>query len=107
MRPASVSFNVWAPKARAVLSRLIQNTDEAPLWETTCGKTWIIISGEIAADKYTNIFTDEKIDVIKQSGELVLNLSAAFSCFPVAMLSATVSQFLSALICAMKLISLR
>jgi (1->4)-alpha-D-glucan 1-alpha-D-glucosylmutase len=73
------------------ISVLIQNIDEAPLWEKIWDKTWIIIPDEIAADSYRNIFTDEIIDVIQQSGERVLNLGTVFSCFPLTMLSAAVS----------------
>ena len=57
-------------------------------WEIIWDKTSIIITDEIAADNYRNIFTDEKISVIRQSGERLLNLGTVFSSFPVAMLSA-------------------
>ena len=71
------------------ISGLIQNIDQAPPWKTMWDKTWIIIPDEIAADNYRNIFTDEKVYVMKQSEQRVLNLGSIFSGFPVAMLAAT------------------
>jgi (1->4)-alpha-D-glucan 1-alpha-D-glucosylmutase len=79
------TFLVIVPR---FMSGLIQNINEAPPWEILWAKTYIIIPDEIKADSYLNIFTDEKVDVIEQSGERLLNLGDVFACFPVAMLSA-------------------
>ncbi|MGO9953289.1 MAG: malto-oligosyltrehalose synthase, partial [Dissulfurispiraceae bacterium] len=73
------------------ISGIIHKIDQAPLWEIKWDKTWIVIPDEITVDNYRNIITDEKVDVVKQSGERVLNLGTIFFCFPVAMLSASVS----------------
>jgi len=53
-------------------------------WKIIWDKTSIIITDEIAADNYRNIFTDEKISVIRQSVERLLALGTVFSSFPVA-----------------------
>ena len=70
------------------ISGLVQTIDRTTPWEIIWDKTSIIITDEIAADNYRNIFTDEKISVIRQSGERLLALGTVFSSFPVAMLSA-------------------
>jgi (1->4)-alpha-D-glucan 1-alpha-D-glucosylmutase len=70
------------------ISGLVQTIDGMTPWKIIWDKTSIIITDEIAADNYRNIFTDEKISVIRQSGERLLALGTVFSSFPVAMLSA-------------------
>ena len=71
------------------ISGLVQTIDGTTPLEIIWDKTWIIITDEIAADNYRNIFTDENISVVRQSGERLLDLGTVFSSFPVAMLSAS------------------
>jgi len=47
-------------------------------WKIIWDKTSIIITDEIAADNYRNIFADEKISVIRQSVERLLALGTVF-----------------------------
>ena len=66
------------------ISGLVQTIDGMTPWKIIWDKTSIIITDEIAADNYRNIFADEKISVIRQSVERLLALGTVFSSFPVA-----------------------
>ncbi len=59
---------------------------ELPFGEVVWGKTEIVLTEEIPANIFFNVFTGEKVETTLQSGRRTLSVAGIFSCFPVAML---------------------
>lgn len=68
------------------LTHLVKSSHELPLGKKVWGSSSIVIPGEIAGDKFINVFTGEMVSVIEGDGERVVNLAEVFANFPIAML---------------------
>jgi (1->4)-alpha-D-glucan 1-alpha-D-glucosylmutase len=69
------------------LTSLIQ-VDELPFGNTTWEDSWLVMPREIAAVRFSNIFTDETIGLVERDGKAALSLDQVFANFPVALLEA-------------------
>jgi (1->4)-alpha-D-glucan 1-alpha-D-glucosylmutase len=69
------------------LTSLIQ-MNELPFGKTTWEDSWLVMPREIAAVRFSNIFTDETIGLVERDGKAALSLDQVFANFPVAMLEA-------------------
>jgi (1->4)-alpha-D-glucan 1-alpha-D-glucosylmutase len=62
--------------------------DELPFGKTTWEDSWLVMPREIAAVRFSNIFTDETIGLVERGGNGALALDEVLANFPVAMLEA-------------------
>jgi maltooligosyltrehalose synthase len=62
--------------------------DELPFGNTTWEDSWLVMPREIAAVRFSNIFTDETIGLVERDGKAALSLDQVFANFPVALLEA-------------------
>ena len=75
---------VIAPRFLAHLTQV----NETPLGRKVWGDSSMTMPGEIVAERFSNIFTGERVDVTRRNGENRLMLDQVFANFPVAMLEA-------------------
>jgi (1->4)-alpha-D-glucan 1-alpha-D-glucosylmutase len=69
------------------LTHLMQ-MDEMPFGKNTWGDSRLVISPEISALRFSNLFTGETLGLVERDGKAVLPLDQIFANFPVAMLEA-------------------
>ncbi len=69
------------------LTHLVQ-TDEMPFGKKTWGDSGLVISPEISAVRFNNIFTGETLGLVERDGKALIPLDQIFANFPVAMLEA-------------------
>ncbi|MGZ3534553.1 MAG: malto-oligosyltrehalose synthase [Thermodesulfobacteriota bacterium] len=75
---------VIVPRFMAHLTQV----DETPLGRKVWGESSITMPGEIVAERFSNIFTGEMVDITGRNGQKRLMLDQVFANFPVAMLEA-------------------
>ncbi|MGZ3558226.1 MAG: malto-oligosyltrehalose synthase [Thermodesulfobacteriota bacterium] len=75
---------VIVPRFMAHLTQV----DETPLGRKVWGESSITMPGEIVAERFSNIFTGETVDITGRNGQKRLMLDQVFANFPVAMLEA-------------------
>ena len=69
------------------LTRLTQ-MGEMPLGEKTWEDSWLVMPGEMSANRFRNIFTGEMLGSVEQGGGTRIALDQVFANFPVALLEA-------------------
>ena len=70
------------------LAHLNQGAEGNPFGNQAWRDSWIVVTEEISGNKFHNILTDERIEVVERDGKRALTLDRVFANFPVAMLEA-------------------
>ncbi len=71
------------------LTQLNQDVDGKPFGSQIWQDSWVVVTEEVPGNKFHNILTDERIEVIERNGRRTLTLDQVFANFPVALLEAT------------------
>ena len=65
---------------------LIPSSQTAPLGSDVWGDTWLVVPGDVAADRFRNVFSGGELALSEHEGQRILRLSDILSDFPVALI---------------------